>query len=180
MLTIFVSDRELYDETTEEFVLQPSFVLRLEHSLVSLSKWESKFEKAFLGKEAKTNEELRGYIECMIQDGPTDQESLSRLTSRHFDEIRDYIESAQTATKFGELPKKTTKAETVTAELIYFWLVTFNIPFEVETWHLNRLFALVRICNMKNQKPTRKSKAEMTRQYREMNARRRAELGTRG
>lgn len=180
MLILTLPGRDLYDEVKEEFITQPPFTLELEHSLVSLSKWESKFRKPFLAPDDKTQEELYGYIECMILNPIFPEDVIRRLNGKHMGEIRDYIESPETATTFGEMPKKTTRGEKVTAELIYYWLVVFNIPFEVERWHLNRLFALVRICNIKNQKPTKQSKAETVRKYRELNSQRKAQYGTSG
>lgn len=180
MLRIFVPSRELFDETNNEFVTQEGFELEIEHSLVSLSKWESKFEKSFLSNEHRSSEELYSYIECMIPHGKVPNDLENRLSAENLKQIANYIDSSQSATKFGDLPKTPKKAETITSELIYYWLVVFNIPFDVETWHLNRLFSLIRICNIKNQKPTKRSKAELSRQYRELNEQRRAKYNTKG
>jgi hypothetical protein len=179
MLTIVVEERELYNEATSEILTQPSFTLELEHSLVSLSKWESIFEKPFLAETPKTQEELIRYVECMILDS-SGQVDLNQIGTTEWTKITEYIGSNQTATTFGELPEKPKKAETITSELIYYWLVIFTIPFEVEKWHLNRLFALIRICNLKNQKPTKKSKSELAQDYRTLNQQRKAKYNTKG
>ena len=180
MLRVLVPGTELYNEETEEFVTQPHFVLELEHSLVSLSKWESKFQKPFLGRQSKTPEEVYGYIECMILNAVYPAEITFRLTTDNVKDINAYIESPESATTFGKMPERKSANEVITAELVYYWLVVFNIPFEVETWHLNRLFALIRICNLKQSKPQKRGKADVARQYRELNAQRRAQYGTTG
>jgi len=180
MLILTVPGRDLYDEVKEEFIKQEPFTLELEHSLVSLSKWESKFRKPFLGSNEKTSMEVLGYIECMILDPVYPEDVVRRLSVKNMEDVRDYIESPESATTFGEMPKKNVRGETVTSELIYYWLVVFNIPFEVERWHLNRLFSLVRICNIKNQKPTKASKNDVARKYRDLNAQRKAQLNTSG
>ena len=180
MLRLTVVGQELFDEETAEFITGPSFVLELEHSLVSLSKWESKFQKPFLSKDSKTPEEVLAYIEFMILNEEYPENLMLSLTREHFTEVQEYIDSAESATTFGKLPQQRGKGETITSELVYYWLVAFTIPFEVEHWHLNRLFALIRICNIKNQKPEKQSKGEKARQFRELNEKRRAQYGTTG
>lgn len=180
MLNLIVPGIELYNEETEEFHHEPHFVLQLEHSLISLSKWESIFEKPFLGKQKKSNDELMVYVECMILNPVFPAQLRARLSQENVEAVQSYIESAQSATTFGKMPDRPGKQEIITAELIYYWLVVFNIPFEVETWHLNRLFALIRICNIKQGKQPKRGKAETARHYRELNAQRRAQYGTTG
>lgn len=182
MLILHVSGEEVFNEETQEFSSGESFDLHLEHSLLSLSKWESKFEKPFLVKELRTGEETLRYIEAMILDEFYPSNLWDRLTTVNLDEINTYVESKQSATTFGELPsmKGRGRPEVITSELIYYWLVAFNIPFETERWHLNRLFSLIRICNMKNAKPRKMSSREIAQRNRELNAQRRAELGSTG
>lgn len=180
MLKLTVVGQELFNEETSEFIIGSDFVLELEHSLVSLSKWESKFQKPFLTKDHKSPEEVLAYLEFMILNEDYPENLMLSLTREHFTAVQEYIDSAESATTFGQLPEKRGKGETITSELIYYWLVAFNIPFEVERWHLNRLFALVRICNIKNQKPEKRKKGDAARQYRELNEKRRAQYGTTG
>ena len=182
MLTITIPGTELFDEKTETFVYskEGEIVLQFEHSLVSLSKWESKFQKPFLGTISKSPEEILGYIETMCLTEPFPPDFFQRLDGGHIAAINDYIESKQSATTFGEMPKHRGPSEVVTSELIYYWMVAFNIPFECETWHLNRLFALIRICNVKNGKPKKMSKNELAQRNRELNEQRKAKLGTTG
>lgn len=180
MLRLILKGQEFFNEETSEFITGSELVVELEHSLVSLSKWESIFQKPFLSKDPKTQSELLAYIKIMILTEDYPEDLLESLNQEHFLAIQNYIDSSQSATTFGKLPQQKGRGETITSELIYFWLVTFNIPFEVEHWHLNRLLALVRICNIKNQKPQKVKKGEAARQYRELNEQRRAQYNTRG
>lgn len=180
MLKIDIDEEELYDEETSTFLTIDSVSFELEHSLLSLSKWEAKYQKPFLSDVQKTPEETTEYILCMITTPGITHEHLKYANKQVFETIHDYINSAQSATTFGDLPKSQSAKETITSELIYYWMVAFNIPFECETWHLNRLLSLVRICNIKNSKPKKMSRHEMAQRNRELNAKRRAELGTSG
>jgi hypothetical protein len=179
VLKIVVGGTEAFDEATNTFVTQGGTTIELEHSLVSLSKWESKFEKPFLGKSEKTTEEILAYVEEMIL-GEVPEGILSRLSEANVKEINDYIEAKQTATWFRDTPGAPQSREVITAELIYYWMVEFKIPFECQYWHLNRLFTLIRVCNNKAAKPQKMSRAEVARRNRDLNAQRKAQLGTRG
>lgn len=181
MLRLTIEGNELWNETTEEFEKESDdIVLELEHSLISLSKWESKYKKPFLAKGEKTNEELLDYVKAMILTPDVDVDLLRRCSSKHIEQIQAYIDSSESATTFGVMPTQRGPSEIITAELIYYWMVAFNIPFECQYWHLNRLFALIRICNIKNSKPKRMSKHEIALRNRELNAQRRKQLGTSG
>lgn len=180
MLRIVVAGVEAFDEKSSEFTVEGGTALELEHSLVSLSKWESEHEKPFLGREEKTAEEVVSYVKAMTLTPNVPAEIFSQLSQTNFEEINAYIESKQSATWFSEAPGAPKSSEVITAELIYYWLTVFNIPFEVETWNLNRLFNLIRICNIKSAKPKKMSKAEQAARQREMNAQRKAQMGTRG
>jgi hypothetical protein len=175
MLEIEVALDENFDETTNQFVVGKSVKVRLEHSLVSLSKWESAWEEAFLGKQKKTTEQTVSYVEMMLVD-EIPPEIFRKLLEKHIEEIQAYVNAPMTATK---LPKPTSKAssrETITAELIYYWMATLNIPFECEHWHLTRLFTLIQVTNIKNTPPKKMTAAERQR----LNNARRAQHNTRG
>lgn len=180
MLKLIVPGAELYNEVTKEFVKTETTSLQLEHSLLAISKWESKFAKAFLTQSEKTTEEGLAYVKAMIIDSDVPDEVLHQLSSENLSEINNYISSPQSATIFRELPVRGGRGETITSELIYYWMVAFNIPFECETWHISRLFSLIRICNVKNSKQKQMPKHELAARNRELNAQRRAELKTSG
>lgn len=180
MLTITLGGTEAFDDGTQKFVITGGRDLELEHSLVSLSKWEAQYEKPFLGKEEKTSEEVIFYVKCMAIDPKTPAELFHQLDEQAFKEINAYLNAKMTATWFAEPPGAPRTNEVITAELIYYWLTVFNIPFECETWNLNRLFTLIRICNIKAGKPKKMGRAEAAQRQREVNARRRAQLGTKG
>lgn len=179
MLKIVLGGSESYDEESNLFVTEGGTVLELEHSLVSLSKWESKFEKPFLDKGDKTSEEVMAYIEAMILN-EVPKGILSKLSEANVSEINKYIDAKMTATWFRETPGAQTSREIITSELIYYWMISFQIPFECERWHLNRLFTLIRVCNLKAEKPKRMSRSEIARRNRDLNAQRKAQLGTKG
>lgn len=180
MLSIVLSGEEFFDEETEEFKSVGDFILEMEHSLVSLSKWESKFQKPFLGPASKSPDEIIAYVEAMVLNSIVPENWWQRLSKKNLEQINEYIESKQSATTFGTIPEHKGRGETITSELIYYWMVMFNIPFECEKWHLNRLFALIRICNVKNSKPKKMSKNEIAQRNRELNAQRRAQYNTTG
>lgn len=180
MLKIIVPGTEFYNEETETFESVGDFELKLEHSLISLSKWESKHQTPFLTQQSKTTAEIFSYIESMIINKNYPDGLFNRLSRENIAEINRYIESKESATTFGSMPERRGRGEVITAELIYYWMVAFQIPFECERWHLNRLFALIRICNIKNTKPKKMTRNEIAQRNRELNDRRRAELGTRG
>jgi hypothetical protein len=180
MLTIIVAE-EGWDSENEVFVQIDPFTLELEHSLVSLSKWESIYKKPFLSAE-KTVEETIDYIRLMIVTPDYPPDILSRLSKENVQQIEAYIASPESATVFNSLYEEKPKGrqEVITSELIYFWLVAFTIPFDCENWHLNRLLNLVRIYSAKNQKPKKMSRHELSAHYRDLNRKRREEAGTSG
>lgn len=180
MLSIVVGATEVFDEDRQEFTTQGGVELQLEHSLLSLSKWESKYEKPFLGKTEKTGEEVLDYIRCMMVGQNPRGEILQQLSKENLDAINDYVDRKMTATWFSDQPGAPRSSEVITSELIYYWMTVFHIPFECETWHLNRLFTLIRICNVKQSKPQKMSRAEIAQRNRELNARRKQQLGTSG
>ena len=180
MLTIVVPGEEMFEETKEEFVTVGDITLDLEHSLVSLSKWESKYEKPFLGAKDKTTEEVLEYIKFMTLTPDVAPEVFNNLSEKNIEDINAYIDSKMTATWFSDPPGAPSSRDVITAELVYYWMITFQIPFECQFWHLNRLFTLIRVCNVKQAKPKKMSRAEMAARNRELNAQRKAQLGTSG
>ena len=180
MLQIKIPAAEAWDEDKEEFV-QTSHeqVLQLEHSLVSISKWEAKWCKPFLTKEDKTYEETLDYIKCMTITQNVKDETYNRLTKSNIDEINNYISESRTATTFSD-NKSGTNREIITSELIYYWMISLNIPMECQKWHINRLLTLIRVCNVKNTSPKKMNKREIASRYASLNAARRKQFNSRG
>lgn len=181
MLKITVPAIDSYDEVNEVFVTSDEVKLELEHSLVSLSKWESKWNLPFLSDKEKTTEQVLDYIECMSLHEIPDPTVVNRLDSDSVEKIQEYIAAKMTATWFSDTKqKKPNRQETITSELIYYWMVTLNIPFECQHWHLNRLITLIEVCNRKNDKPKKMGKQELANRNRSLNEARKAKLGTTG
>lgn len=180
MLQIVIPAIELWDEETQEFVQVKEQTLQLEHSLVSLSKWESKWNKAFLGKQPKSVEETLDYIKCMTLTKNVDPNIYKWISNENIQKINKYIEAPMTATTFMEDPSNKRNNEIVTSELIYYWMVTLNIPFECQKWHLNRLLTLIRVCNVKNTPPKKRSRREIMSRNAALNAARKKKLNTKG
>jgi hypothetical protein len=179
VLHIIVPLKEGIDETTSEFVVLKGYELELEHSLASLSKWESIFEKPFLGEGKKSPDETLAYVEAMTLTTNVPPEVFYKLSQRNFDDIQKHIQAKKSATWFNDRDSRPSR-EVITSEIIYYWMVSLNIPFECQYWHLNRLLTLIKVCNEKNAPPKKMSKAEVARQQREINARRKAQFGTSG
>lgn len=184
-LKIEVKGSELFDEKTERFIEVKPTVLNLEHSLIAISKWESKYHIPFLKEDDKTDEQLEYYIKCMTINQNVDSSVYKGITDSQLKEILDYIHDPMTATWFGDEKKKPEKGrgrqpEVITSELIYYWMVSLQIPSEYEKWHLNRLLTLIQVCNSYNQPPKKMSKNEIVRNNDALNAARRAAMKTRG
>lgn len=180
MLQIVIPGQEFWDEQKQEFINTKEQVLQLEHSLISLSKWESKWCKVFLSKQDKTPEETIDYIKCMTITPNVDPEVYSRLTEANIKEIEDYIAAPMTATYFSPNNDGRPSREQVTSELIYYWMIALNIPFECQKWHLNRLLTLIKVCNIKNQPPKKMNRRELMSRNAALNAARKKQLNTKG
>lgn len=179
MLTIVVPEREYFDDNKNEFVHTKEVTLQLEHSLVSLSKWEAKWNKPFLSSNDKTDEEILDYIRCMTVTQNVDKSIYYRLSKENIEKINNYINLPMTATTFSDKNASRNK-ETITAEIVYYWMIALNIPFECQKWHLNRLLTLVKVCSIKNTPPKKMSRNEIFSRNRALNASRRKALGTKG
>ena len=181
MLQITIPSRELWDESKNEFIITKEQILQLEHSLISISKWESKWQKAFLTKQEKTHEETIDYIKCMTLNQNVDPNVYNYLTNDNIRQINAYIDAPMTATYFSEEKEgRGGRGEQITSELIYYWMIALQIPFECQKWHLNRLLTLVRVCNIKNQPPKKRSRREIMSRNAALNAARRKQLNTKG
>lgn len=180
MLHITIPASELWDEKRNEFIYTKEQHLTLEHSLVSLSKWESKWHKPFLSPKKKTVEENVDYVRCMTLTQNVDPNVYFSLTSENVAAINDYIESPMTATVIKEHRKGNTNGQILTSELIYYYMIAYGIPVEFQKWHLNRLMTLIRICDIKSREPKKMSASEVARERAALNAARRNKYKTRG
>lgn len=186
MLKIFVPPSEDFNETTGEFVIFDGYTLYLEHSLVSISKWESKWHVPYMTdpddkKYPKTEEMIFDYVKCMTINKDVDPSVYDHLTTKNVDDIKNYIENPMTATWFREDTKKGPKSkEYTTSEVIYYWMVSLQIPWECEKWHLNRLLTLIRVCNSKNNPNNKMSKKDILKNNAALNKARRAASGSKG
>lgn len=180
MLQIIVPGTEFWDAQKQEFITTTEQKLQLEHSLVSLSKWESKWCKPFLSSTNKTDEEVLDYIRCMTITQNVKPETYRSLTIDNMSKIDAYINAPMTATTFTDRETRKFNREVITAEIIYYWMVSLNIPSHYEKWHLNRLLALIKVCNIKNQPPRRMSRRETLSQQAALNASRRKQFNTKG
>lgn len=179
MLRLIVPEKELYDERTGLFVRTKKQMLQLEHSLVSLSKWESKWHKPFLSKNEKSGEEMLDYIRCMTITQNVPDEVYFALDTNELMKINDYLNDSMTATTITKQQGKS-RGEIITSEIIYYWMISLQIPFECEKWNLNRLLTLIEVCNIKNSPGKKMSKSEIMRRNRTLNAARKQQMHTRG
>lgn len=180
MLTIVVPARDMFDEKTEEFYQTKECKIQMEHSLVSISKWESKWHKPFLSSEDKTQEEFIDYIKCMTITQNVDPIIYRSLTKKNIDDIYNYIEDPMTATTFKSFGNNSNKKEIITSEIIYYQMIGLQIPFECQKWHLNRLLALIRVCAIKNQPPKKMKTSDAIKRHQAINEMNKARFNTKG
>lgn len=180
MLNITIPAGEEWDPTENLFIYVKEQSLTLEHSLVSISKWESKWNKPFLSKTQKTYAETIDYIRCMTLTQNVDPSVYYRLTNEIIEEINKYIDAPMTATTFSNSKTKAPSREIITAEIIYYWMIALQIPFECQKWHLNRLLTLIRVCNIKNSPPKKMSKKDLMKRNHSLNAARRNAMHSNG
>lgn len=180
MLRIKLPEIELFDDLIQEFSTIPPQIIELEHSLSAVAKWESKWKKPFFSfRDKKTEKESIDYIRCMTLNAVEDDRVYDYLPVVVFEKISKYMTDEMTATTFSDTPGGP-RREIITSEIIYYWMAVSNIPFECDKWHINRLLALIRVCNLKNTPPKKMSRREVRRQNAELNAIRRAQLNTKG
>lgn len=179
MLKIFVPSGELFDELSGRFITVNGRELQLEHSLVSISKWESRWKKPFLSDQPKSREETMDYVRCMTISQNVDPNVYLGLSDANVNAVNKYIDDPMTATTFKN-DKKKASHQIVTSEIIYYWMISLGIPMECQKWHLNRLLALIRVCDEKNQPGRKKSRKDIIAENRALNQMRRAKSGSRG
>jgi len=180
MLQLEIPAREFYDEETSSFILYTKESLQVEHSLVSLSKWESKWRKPFLSPTPKTPEEMLDYIQCMTINKNIKPDIYMYLPDDIYNQVENYINLPMSATWFNDPPNAPKNREVITAEIIYYWMIAQNIPMECQKWHLNRLLTLIRVCSIKNQPPKSQNRKEMLAKRNALNQSRKAQHQTKG
>jgi hypothetical protein len=178
-ITIEIPGRDLWNEQENCFETVSPISVEMEHSLASLSKWEQKHEKAFLGHEKKTAEETFDYFKAMVITPNFPMDRLDYLTEENFEQIQNYIEAKMTATTFRETPDRPGHREKITAEIIYYWMNALNIPLEWENRHLSALFTMIKVVNAKNAPQKKRSRREVMDEHRSLNEQRRAAAGQR-
>ena len=179
MLTLEVGGN-YFDEARNLFIDLPARTIEMEHSLLSLSKWESQWKIPFLSQDKLTEEQVLDYVQHMTLTRNVDRLSLETLSPANIAKVNDYIKDPMTATTFYGGENKPGRREVITSEIIYYWMVALQIPFECQKWHINRLLTLIRVCSEKNSPPKKMSRAEAARRNRQLNAQRRKALGTTG
>lgn len=187
MLKIDIIGGEVFDESTNRFITIKPTTIVLEHSLIAISKWESKYHVPFLDEKNKTDEQIRYYIQCMTITPNVDPSIYSVMPTWQIEEIMEYVKDPMTATWFsdegkpGKSGKKYNRQEIITSELIYYWMIALNIPAEYEKWHINRLLTLIQVCNIKNDSGGKKmSNREILQGNDALNAARRAKFNSKG
>jgi hypothetical protein len=188
-LPITIQPKELFDEVNNRFINVKETHLVLEHSLISISKWEAKYKKPFLVEKSMTNvEEVLYYIKCMtVTPQNVDDIVYTCLTEDQIKSIVEYINDPMTATWFSDDKQNSTKSkkkEILTSEVIYWQMIALQIPQGFEKWHLNRLLTLIRVCAAKNEEQygdkKKMSKSDLLRRNAALNAQRRAKMHTKG
>lgn len=179
MLQLIVKAKECFDDNAQEFININEQVLTLEHSLISLSKWESKWNIPFLSEDKLDDEKLKDYVRCMSIDKKVDDKVFQTLSDFEIDQINEYISLPMTATTFNNVDGKPNR-EIITSEIIYYWMITYNIPFECQKWHINRLLTLIRVCDIKNSPQKKMRKNEILNMNRSLNEARKKKLKTNG
>lgn len=180
MLRLKIPEKELFDDEKQEFISVKAQTIQLEHSLVSLSKWESKWKKPYFSKNEKTYEETIDYVRCMTVTQNVDPNVYLCLGADQIKQINEYISDPMTATFFSDRNKPKSVGKIVTSELIYYWMIAHNIPFECQKWHLNRLVTLIKVCGLESAPPKKKSARETMAENAMLNAARKKRLRTRG
>lgn len=180
MLHLSIPGREFYNEKTNEFITVKPTELVLEHSLVSISKWESKWHIAFFEENNKSDDQIKDYIRCMTLTQNVDPMIYSCLTDEHIGKVMDYLNDPMTATTFSNVEQRRGPTKKITNEEIYYSMITLNIPMECQKWHINRLLTLIKVCSLKSAPQKKMSRSEILKNNKALNQARRAKLHSRG
>lgn len=166
MLNIDIPKGKEWDDDLQKFVSHDELHLSLEHSLISISRWESKWHKPFLDDKEKTEEELFDYIRCMCVTQNVTIDKIKELPKEAVAQINQYINDEYTGTHFTDYRKnqknRNSRNEIMSSERIYYSMIAYNIPFSCEKWHLSRLMTLIRVCQFEAERQDPKSKNKMS------------------
>lgn len=182
MLRVTIPATTLFNNKTGKFIEVPETTLELEHSLISVSKWEAKWHVRFLSPSTKlTQEQCIDYIKCMTITRNVNPNVYLAIDNKIIDKVVAYIKDPMTATEFkANQGGGSNHGEEVSSELIYYWMTAYNIPWEAEKWHLNRLMTLIRLAGIKNKPGKKMSKSDILKQNKALNASRRARMHSKG
>lgn len=177
MLELHISETELWDPVSEKFLLVKEQSLPLEHSLLSISKWEEKWHKPMplINNERLSGDEFLDYVRCMTISRNPDPLVYRCITAREVEAIMAYINDPHTATWFGNEKSGGNDKRPLTTELIYHLMFAFGVSKECEKWHLNRLMTQLRVEYEESKPSKKKTPAEIAERHRMLNAKRRAE-----
>ena len=179
-LTVTIEGKQFVDNDNN-IISEPSDVLVLEHSLISISKWEAIWKKPYLESfKESSNEELYSYIQCMVIKGNADMSVLRRIKRSQYEKILDYINDSMTATTVKKKENDMSVSNFTTSELIYAWMVQLQIPWEAQKWHLNRLMMLISVLDRMNQPAKKRSEKQLISDYAKINAMNRARFKSKG
>lgn len=183
MLKLYVKGKELFNNETQEFIYVKDTVLSLEHSLVSISKWEAKWKRPYLSNDPITVEQSIDYIRCMTITQNVDPNVYLCISNENMDTVQKYIDDSMTATWFRKETDGRSKSidnRPTTSEVIYYWMISYGIPVEFQKWHINRLLTLIRVCQEKNKPKKKRNSAAIAADYRALNAARRKKYNSKG
>lgn len=183
ILHITIPGKENWDSVKEEFIYEEDAELYLQHSLVTVAEWEARWKISFLDTDNKTPEQITDYIKIMtINQNEVDDSVYKRLTKENLDEINRYLKDEMSATTITDhgTPESNGRNEIITAEIVYYWMFSHNVPVEFENWHFNRLITLLKTCNIKSNPDNKMTKQETAKMYAEMNKARRQKYNSKG
>lgn len=175
-----IPEREFFDEENNRFIKVPQTTLLMEHSLVSISKWESKWHIPYLSNKPKTREQTIDYLRCMTITQNVDPFLFYCIPDKELLKIKDYIENPMTATTFSDEEGKGHTKKVLTSEVLYYYMTMYNIPVEFEKWHINRLLTLIKVCSEENKPKKKIGSKKLASKYASLNAARRAKLNSKG
>ena len=187
MVEIYIPKSQIIDEETGVvYTAEKDWKLALEHSLISVQKWEAKWHVAFLNKGTRTFEQTIDYLRCMTLTPNVPDEVYYCIPHTELKRVLEYVDDPMTATRIndgfdsGNSYGKKMGKDVITAEVIYNWMISLNIPTEYRKWHLNQLLTLIRVINAKNQPKKKRRMRDVLEEYKSINEANKRRFGTKG